>query len=630
MVAMGPRQYSVVVALLFVLILSPFGASIGPQRGSVLKTPPTWTIMVYMADDFHPDLPWQENINQMEAALQAPGTNIIVLVDPLVGNGSMLLRIEHDNDTQGSAIISPQVDDSGAVIPPNGTVDMGSPDTLRSFIRFSATNFIADHLVLIMWGHAGGWFGLCPDGQDILTLPEFGEALEEATADISRNLDLIGIDACGEATIEMLYEVYPYADYLVASEKNIPNEGFPYTPILNRLSAYTAQTPVSFAAGLVQDFIDWSRFNSSISASLAVFNLTRMADLKTDLDQLARIGAKYDSLFHESLNDAFASAQTYTEPWNVDLGDLLGRLLNEPLPPDIQRAAMDTMLSYLYVLSDSRKLELENPSDGEHVARATGAVIYAPATGFPDETYVELTLASGPWYQFGRLARHTAPTNYSSQVPSLEYGDSDGDGQPDSVTLTWPGSYESSEASVFSEEGGGLTLIDRTSSLGNRTTFSGEGYLTISANALNGNVAGAHATIRVTLFGRTEIRIQIVEGGRNSTRDTDIRITAKNSTHNKVALSGALRFNLSVPVQVAIGDTIRVEAVDNRTGVVLGEGLALVDANGTAITIEVHRAPQEELPFLALLLLSLLPGLLMLLFDAQLYLGDKKSRKRAR
>ena len=630
MVAMGPRQYSIVIALILVLVLSPFGASLGQQHASILKTPRSWTIMVYMAGDFLPDLPWRDNLNQMEAARQAPGTKVIVLVDPLGSNGSMLLQIEHDDGTHGDDIISPRVNDSGAVIPSNGTVNMGSSDTLRSFIKFTATNFSSDHLVLIMWGHAGGWFGLCPDGSDILTLPEFREALSGATSDIDRTLDMIGIDSCSEATVEMLYEVYPYANYLVASEKNIPNEGFPYTPILNRLSLDPGQTSLEFASGIVQDYIDWSRYNSSISASMGVFNLMRMGDLRTNLDQLARIGAKYDSLFHEALNDAFASAQYYGEPWNADLGDLLGRLLQEPLPPDIHKAVIDTMLSYLEVRSDFKKIDLENPLDGEHVARATGAVIYAPTTALPEETvrYVNLQLATGPWYLFARLARHAGPTNYSSQVPALEYKDGNGDGQSDSVTLTWPGQYDSSDASVFREEDGGLSYLGSTSSLGNHTTISGEGYLTVSANAINGSVAQAHATIRVTLFGRTDIKVQIVENGKNSTRDLDVRVTTKNSTFDNVAVSGALRFSLDVPSQVVIGDIVHVQVVDHKSGAVLGDALAVIDANETAITVEVHQAPQKEIPTSATLLVALLPGLLILLFDLQLYLGDKKKGRK--
>jgi hypothetical protein len=213
----------------------------------------------------------------------------------------------------------------------------------------------------------------------------------------------------------------------------------------------------------------------------------------------------------------------------------------------------------------------------------------------------------------------------------LAYIDDNGDGQPDSVTLTWPGQYESSDASVFREEAGGLSYLGSTSSLGNHTTISGEGYLTISANALNGSVAQAHATIRVTLFGQTEIKVQIVENGKSSTRDLDVRVTTKNSTFDNAAVSGALRFSLDVPSQAEIGDIVHVQVIDHESGEVLGDALAVIEANETAITVEVHQAPQEEMPTSATLLVALLPGMLILLFDLQLYLGDKKKgRKPAR
>ena len=73
---------------------------------------------------------------------------------------------------------------------------------------------------------------------------------------------------------------------------------------------------------------------------------------------------------------------------------------------------------------------------------------------------------------------------------------------------------------------------------------------------------------------------------------------------------------------------MHVQVVDHKSGAVLGDALAVIDANETAITVEVHQAPQKEMPISATLLVALLPGLLILLFDLQLYLGDKKKRRK--
>jgi hypothetical protein len=79
---------------------------------------------------------------------------------------------------------------------------------------------------------------------------------------------------------------------------------------------------------------------------------------------------------------------------------------------------------------------------------------------------------------------------------------------------------------------------------------------------------------------------------------------------------------------VEIGDTVHVQVVDHRSGAVLGDALAVVDANLTAITVELHQAPQKDLPASVPLLVALLPGLLILLFDLQLYLGNKKKERK--
>lgn len=631
MVSMRPRQCLVAIAVVAVLCL-PLVSSTESLKATVQKTPPTWTIMVYMADDYPPDLPWQANINQMEAANQAPWTHVIVLVDPLGENNPMLLNITQDNGT--SEITSPRLNDSGEVIPLNGSFDMGSPETLRNFIDYSAGLFEARYLVLVMWGHAGGWrFGLCPDGSDILSLPEFASALAGATADINRTLDLIVVDSCGEASLEMLSEIHPYANYFVASEKNIPSDGLPYTPILNGLAASINQMPSRFAGAIVDDFIDWSRGNSTISASMAAFDLSRIDALEGEMEELSRIGASYDSLFHDRLQHAFANAYFYTERWNVDLGDLLGRLLLEPLPPEIHAAAMKTANAYLDTISTFEKLDLASPFDGEYVARATGLVIYAPSSTSPDAGYINLTLGYGSWYQFGRLARQDAPTNYSSASPTTAYHDYDRDGKPDSVTVSWDGAYESNSVYVFREEPWGLNDIGNISSPGNRTDIStagfGAGYLTLSASALNGNVTQAHQIINVTLFGQAQIRVGIVQDGRAVEGDLDVRITVRNSTFNTVAVNGACTLDLTVPTQAQPDDMVRVEVL-GKGSEVIGETSTVLAAGTTTVSIETHPLPQKRTPITVDLVLAMLPGLLILVYDLQLYLGDKKKRRYAR
>ena len=107
-----------------------------------------------------------------------------------------------------------------------GLKSMAQPDTLADFIRWGASNFPAERYELILWDHGGGTAaGYGYDEyfpEDWMSLSELAAALEQGGC----HFDMIGFDACLMGTVEMAYAVSPYADYLVASEESLPQEGF--------------------------------------------------------------------------------------------------------------------------------------------------------------------------------------------------------------------------------------------------------------------------------------------------------------------------------------------------------------------------------------------------------------------
>ncbi len=629
MVLMRPGQCTVAIVIVGILCL----ALVPPPEthtATIKKTPPSWTIMVYMADDYPPALPWQENVNQMEAANQAGGTNVVVLVDPLGTDSPMLLHIQHDEDP--TTITSPHLNDSGAVIPTNGSFDMGAPQTLRAFINYSAGLYSAERYVLVMWGHAGGWrYGLCPDGTDILSLPEFASALAGATTDIQRKLDMVVIDSCGEASMEMLSEIHPYVDYFVGSEKNIPSAGLPYKPILNRLAANVAQTTGQFSAGIVDDFIDWSRYNSTISAAMAAFNLSRVGALENQLESFSSMGAAYDSLFHDKIHDALNSTYAYTEEWNVDLGDLLGQLLLQALPPELHLSAIQLSRAYADTIVRLGKLDVAWPDDGEYVARASGIVIYAPTAAWPDEGYADLTIASGPWYLFGRLARASGPTNYSSLTPKITMNGAGG--SFDSATITWPGAFEQNWVYVFREESSGIVYIGYIETRGNSTTVNsvpfGAGHLMLSASAMMGGIPQAQKTLHVVLSGEVQLIISVTDNGKAPAGNLDVKIEVGNSTFSASAVNGICNVTLAIPAQAQPGDLVRVQVLDRGSGEVIGEASTILAEGSNTVSIQTYALPPRTTPATFNLAVAMLPGILILIFDLQLYVSDKKKRRRA-
>jgi hypothetical protein len=596
-----------------------------------LRADTTWTVMVYMADDTSSPLPWEDNVNSMEAATQAPGTSILALVDPPGIGNSQILKITHDPNPQSATIVSPAIDDGGAVIPPENEVNMASAATLQAFITFAVETYSAARTMLVLWGHGDGWRGLCPDGSDILTLPELGTALASATAVMGRGLDIVAVDSCAGGTFEMLYELSGHADFLVASENNVPFQGLPYTQIMNGLAEDTGQSAERFSSEIVRDYIESALTGSPYSTTMAAFNLSSVQPVFDHLSTLASTGSKYERIFHSALNDALASAEHYDTEWYVDFGDFMDELQSQAqMPLDIRTLAIETALAYRASIASFAKYDNPDPADGIHIARASGAVIYAPSGVFPDVPYEALNIAGTPWYNFSVASRRTAFTTDRVLGPTLSYADSssDSDNLSDSVELIWPDSHSSVEAWVFRQEPGGYVLCERVASTTQSLGVSGYlGHLLIAASAMDDGVAVSYDELNVTLYGTSGITILVMRDGKLSQSDYDVRVTGGNYVRSSLASNGVLKMNISIPTDLGIGDMVIVEISNPGSDTVLGTTYLVVQPIDKTVQIDVfsHKGTGSGLILLAFF--SILPGLLILLFAAMMYwdLTKKKS-----
>ena len=591
----------------------------------------TWTVMVYMADDTSSPLPWEDNINSMEAASQAPGTSILALVDlPGIGN-SQILKIAPDPNPQSSTIVSPTIDDGGAVIPTDQEVNMASSATLQAFITFAVERYPAARTMLVLWGHGDGWRGLCPDGSDLLTLPELGSALASATAAMGRGLDIVAIDSCAGATFEMLYEISGYADFLVASENNVPFQGLPYTQIMNGLAAETGKSAERFSSDIVRDYIESAWTGSPYSTTMAAFNLSSMQLVFDHLSTLASAGSKYERIFHSALNDALASAEHYDTEWYVDFGDFMDELQGQnQMPIEIRTLAIETALAYEASIASFARFDNPDPADGIHVAHASGAVIYAPTGGFPDVPYEALDIAGTPWYNFSVASRRTAFTSDRVLGPTLSYADSstDNDNLSDSVELTWPESHSSVEAWIFRLEPGGYVLCERVVSTAQSLGVSGYlGHLLIAASASDDGVAVSYDELNATLYGTGCVTILVMKDGRLSQSEYDVRVIGGSFIRSFSASNGVLMMNISIPTDLRIGDMIVVEILDPGSETVLGTSYVVVQPIDRMVQIDVFSHEETGSGFILLAFFSILPGLLILLFAAMMY-WDLVKKKR--
>ena len=215
-----------------------------------------WTIIVYSAAD---DEVLEENmwfdVNEMELVGSNPQMNIVVQLDRYAGafdgdgdwSDTRRYLITQDNDL--GAIHSPMIESVGEV-------DTGNPQTLIDFVTWAIQTYPAKKYALIMSDHGGGWTGgfsdMSASSYSDLSIPEIASSIDQVRqiAGIDK-FELIGFDACLMGQIEVFGSLYPFSNYMVASEEVIPGYGWSYAAWLTQL----AQNPSMDGRGLSQSIV---------------------------------------------------------------------------------------------------------------------------------------------------------------------------------------------------------------------------------------------------------------------------------------------------------------------------------------------------------------------------------------
>src|SRR6266498_2713569 len=235
---------------------------------------PEWTVIVYSAAD---DEKLEENmwfdVNEMELVGSNPQLNIVVQIDRYAGDGDWTdtrrYLIQQDNDLEH--INSPVVESVGEV-------DTGNPQTLIDFVTWAVQHYPAKKYALIMSDHGGGWTGgfsdMSASSYSDLSIPEIVSSLEQIRQNTGIDkFELITFDACLMGQLEVFGSLYPYANYMVASEEVIPAYGWSYAAWLGQL----AQNPAMDGSGLSQSIV-----------STYVINDTLLTEARTSAEEIAQ------------------------------------------------------------------------------------------------------------------------------------------------------------------------------------------------------------------------------------------------------------------------------------------------------------------------------------------------------
>ncbi len=246
-----------------------------------------WTIMTYLDGDNDLEDAAIDDIGEMErGGGSVDDVNVIVLIDRIDGydtsngdwTGAKIYNIEADvtNDIDSSQLLN------------MGEVAMDNPATLQNFIEYCFVNFPADHYCLNLWDHGGGIYGACYDdtsGGYSLTLDDIQLAIKGATTTYPEYIDIVSLDCCVMNVLELAYELRNSCDYLVASEDNIPWDGYDYETLISDITSEPDMVPEDFCKAIVDQY--GSQYSADEATCLSAINITKIDPIMTHLDDLA-------------------------------------------------------------------------------------------------------------------------------------------------------------------------------------------------------------------------------------------------------------------------------------------------------------------------------------------------------
>jgi hypothetical protein len=286
--------------------------------------------------------------------------------------------------------------------------DMASGATLTAFVQFlHARAQPGQRLILDLWNHGGAYRGIGVDstrpGTAMLSLSDVKTAL----AATSTRFDLLGMDACLMATLEVADAVKANGGLLVASEESEPGHGWDYKDLVEYLGTTPTATSLQIGKRIVDGFIDGNRITLNPQNRARVAESHSVDDGKTlsviDLRKVDGVVAKLNEFVALGMNnfpimvEAFAGAQRFGHKesagvtHSVDLKDVVSRAKGMT---GTLAAKADPLLGAI------EEAVLYSRNDGAR-PRSSGLAIFTPvSTAFWADLYKDAAFISNEWKTF--------------------------------------------------------------------------------------------------------------------------------------------------------------------------------------------------------------------------------------
>ena len=272
----------IIVILITILVIVLVYFSIEKKEEPIQNTS-TKTIMIYMVgSNLESDFA-SASSDLEEISTNIPNLNDVNVVVYLGGS-----KLYHNSYLDSDENVILKLTDHGfETIIDFPAKNMGTSDTLSYFINYISDLYKTDEYSLILWDHGGGpliGYGLDETTNDILTLSEIKNALDNTKFNGDNKLGFIGFDACLMASFEVANLFAPYSNYLIASEEVIPGDGWDYA-FLKDISK--SDDTVIIGEKIINNYFNYyENITNMYDLTLSLFDLSKIENLNSSLNSL--------------------------------------------------------------------------------------------------------------------------------------------------------------------------------------------------------------------------------------------------------------------------------------------------------------------------------------------------------
>ncbi len=302
----------------------PLGSGNGASGGSPAPTTEQiWSLMGQAFANLPVDestgwlvINYQAASNDLEAAIvkdawetlavSQPGVTMLTLIDR-VPTGHPSDRTDADTlpgipeaPNSGTQVLRIQ-GGKGELLANLPDLNMSDSTTLTAFIAEAAYTYPNRKVAIFLADHASGWAGLLADdettgGPTYMGLDGLDRALSEGLRLAGRtSVDLIGIDACLVANVDVMDVIAKHTPLFLASPELVPGEGNDYG-FLAGVSATTSPEQFGLLAiDAFEAFYTTPTIDQYVpSATLGLFDMTKYDALANAVAYLASVGVVND------------------------------------------------------------------------------------------------------------------------------------------------------------------------------------------------------------------------------------------------------------------------------------------------------------------------------------------------